>query len=354
MRPLSPLLALTVCLAVVGPGSGAASAAVSGPQNFPNSKLAEAALKYVGKSRSAQGFNAPGQCIVWVRSWVREAGGYLAAGYGPLTDFKKSPAREVSAGEATRGDVFQISLGDTFNGSPHTGVLLGPRRPDGAFAVIEGNVPAGSGRVVKQLARTLAAPRRHRLTFWRFGKVATKDRDRDRDGVPDKQDKCPGKKGPRSNRGCPPRPRPERLTVRGTYTPISGDFNGDGNGDILWYGPGEAADSLWYGGPGQGQFAYLPTTVKGTYTPISGDFNGDGNGDILWYGPGEAADSLWYGGPGQGQFAYLPTTVKGTYTPISGDFNGDGNGDILWYGPGEAYDTIWFGRADSGSFASPG
>jgi hypothetical protein len=54
---------------------------------------------------------------------------------------------------------------------------------------------------------------------------------------------------------------------------------------------------------GQGQFTTaVPVTVNGTYTPFSGDFNGDGFDDVFWYGPGGGRDSLWYGQAGLGSF----------------------------------------------------
>lgn len=90
---------------------------------------------------------------------------------GPVTAYTSSPAVEVPLGEATRGDVFQISQGDTYYGSPHTGVLLGARRADGQFDTVEGNIPQGSGRVV-QRTRALSAPSGHQLRIWRFGRVA--------------------------------------------------------------------------------------------------------------------------------------------------------------------------------------
>ena len=37
------------------------------------------------------------------------------------------------------------------------------------------------------------------------------------------------------------------MNVTGTYEPLLGDFNGDGENDIFWYGPGAANDALWYG-----------------------------------------------------------------------------------------------------------
>jgi hypothetical protein len=36
--------------------------------------------------------------------------------------------------------------------------------------------------------------------------------------------------------------------------------------------------------------------VNGTYTPLSGDFDGDGFGDVYWYSA-TGADPGWWGSP---------------------------------------------------------
>jgi len=144
------------------------------------------------------------------------------------------------------------------------------------------------------------------------------------------------------------------VNVKGTYTPLTGDFNGDGRSDVFWYGPGDSHDSLWYGRSEVGEFTAAAVNVKGTYTPLSGDFNGDGRSDVFWYGPGDSHDSLWYGRPNVGDFkTAVPITVKGFYTPITGDFNGDGRSDVFWYGPGDSRDSLWYGQAQLGSFLQP-
>jgi hypothetical protein len=134
----------------------------------------------------------------------------------------------------------------------------------------------------------------------------------------------------------------QSTNVSGTYSPVVGDFGGDGYDDILWYGRGTAADSLWKGSAA-GTFTVVQTRIDGTYTPIGGDFDGDGRGDILWYGLGTAADAMWFGVAGGG-FEPGAVDVSGTYTPRVGDFDGDGHDDIFWYGPGTARDGLWFGR----------
>jgi hypothetical protein len=139
------------------------------------------------------------------------------------------------------------------------------------------------------------------------------------------------------------------VNVKGTYTPLSGDFNGDGYDDVLWYGPGAASDSLWYGGPFG--FRVAGVSVKGTYTPVVGDFTGNGRDDILWYGPGSASDAMWLGRTdGWGK---ATTVVNGTYTPLGGDFDGDGDGDVFWYGPGTAGDSLWLANGHGETTFTP-
>ncbi|MGQ0434863.1 MAG: FG-GAP-like repeat-containing protein, partial [Microthrixaceae bacterium] len=84
-------------------------------------------------------------------------------------------------------------------------------------------------------------------------------------------------------------------------------------------------------------------SVTGTYTPIPGDFNGDGAADIFWYAPGTAPDPLWLSNSNS-TFTSAPQSVSGTYTPIPGDHDGDGTTDIFWYAPGTAPDTLWLDR----------
>jgi len=132
------------------------------------------------------------------------------------------------------------------------------------------------------------------------------------------------------------------VAVNGAFTPLSGDFNGDAYGDVLWYGPGTATDRLWLGSANG--FANRTVTVNGNYRPVVGDFNGDDRSDVFWYGPGGATDSVWYGLT-TGGFLSKSFTVGADYQPIAGDFDGDGEGDVLWYGAGAAVDNLWRGTS---------
>src|SRR5208282_151976 len=117
------------------------------------------------------------------------------------------------------------------------------------------------------------------------------------------------------------------------------DFNGDGKSDILWRDTsGDVA--IW---EMNGTTILNPTatyvatvsTASGWTIVGTGDFNGDGYGDILWRDTsGDVAIWLMNGttilNPTTSYVATVPTasgwTIVGT-----GDFNGDGKTDILWH-----------------------
>lgn len=144
----------------------------------------------------------------------------------------------------------------------------------------------------------------------------------------------------------------DSVTMSGTHLPISGDFDDDGRGDVFWYGVGSNSDTMWYGNANRTFTTVTPTAVNGTYIPLSADFDGDGNSDIFWYGVGSDTDYLRYGTNTRGDFDNESVdSVDGTYQPFTGDFDGDGRGDIFWYRPGSSSDYIWFGTAGR-SFSS--
>lgn len=181
------------------------------------------------------------------------------------------------------------------------------------------------------------------------------------------------------------------VAVNGTYRPIVGDFFGTPNGldDIIWYAPGVATDHVWRTGESDDAVfttQVLPRQVKGTYTPIVGNFGGDARDDILWYAPGPAADGLWIsdgttfsaqtltvngayipavldddsgyddviwarpsGGAGGGLWTFHPNgyTAKSITSPVgsrplTGRFNDGGCADVFWYAPGPVTDEVWY------------
>lgn len=135
------------------------------------------------------------------------------------------------------------------------------------------------------------------------------------------------------------------------WIPLVGDFDHDGRSDVFWYGPENVIDRVWYGNTTRTFTSKSFTVSASTARPVTGDFDGDGYADIFWYNPGATADSVWYGRTGR-VFTSKAFTVNGTsYQPVAGDFNGDGEDDIFWYGPGSAGDMLWSGRTTR-TFAS--
>ena len=123
-----------------------------------------------------------------------------------------------------------------------------------------------------------------------------------------------------------------------------GDFNGDGNTDILWRNTttGDTYIYLMDGATvlaGSGYSRNVPTA----WSPVGvEDFDGDGKADILWRN-GTTGDTYFYlmngltiSGEGYGRNVPLAWSVAGV-----GDFNGDGKADILWRN-GTTGDTYFY------------
>lgn len=133
----------------------------------------------------------------------------------------------------------------------------------------------------------------------------------------------------------------------------TGDFNGDGRTDILWRQTGgQLTDWL---GTGTGGFTQNSTAFS-TFVPTNwtvvatGDFNGDGNTDLLWRSDtGQLTDWL---GASTGGFTVNSSNMSqlvATSWQVAGvgDFNGDGKDDILWrHDDGQM--TEWLGTSVGG------
>ena len=184
-----------------------------------------------------------------------------------------------------------------------------------------------------------------------------------------------------------------RLSVGGTYIPVTLDADGNGLTDVFWYAPGPAADYLWLmrnagghrsvrlpvgghydhvialdaDGDGRddllfyasnGATSYLLTSRgDGTFTshtirpgaglvPLVGDFDGDRRDEIFWYGPGARPDAIWHWA-GSGP-TIEAVNVGGVYRPFVGDFDNNGRDDIFWYNPGAGSSFAWLHRGAGG------
>ena len=155
------------------------------------------------------------------------------------------------------------------------------------------------------------------------------------------------------------------ITQLGTAPPVqaTGDFDGNGHVDLLWFNaPVQApglADGVWTAATAEAR--KIPPIGLGTIPPFSidfgfvgpGDFNGDGRDGALFRGTGNATVGTFLVqeptgvASNNGQMPTQPITFRdpGASWSVLGlaDFNGDGRTDILWQHSGST------GEADARS-----
>lgn len=124
-----------------------------------------------------------------------------------------------------------------------------------------------------------------------------------------------------------------------------GDFNQDGNTDILWRDASAALTDVWFmnGATLLSSSSIFP--ALGADWQISGtaDFNQDGKTDIIWRNPTAALTDIWFM---NGTTLLSSTTLTdqvgiGWEIGAVGDFNRDGNPDLLWYNRGASILGFW-------------
>ncbi|WP_051820905.1 FG-GAP-like repeat-containing protein [Streptomyces flavochromogenes] len=154
----------------------------------------------------------------------------------------------------------------------------------------------------------------------------------------------------------------------------TGDFNGDGVGDIAaFYGYEDGRMNLrtWLGkGDGNFNAPFVSWQVPAGHWNFdaihvqSGDFNGDGRDDIAtWYAYGDGSDKLFtFTADVRGGFNYPFSSfyrADGWYAPnmkfTSGDYNADGRDDIgVFYGYDNGDTTLFtFTAKPTGAFNEP-
>lgn len=124
---------------------------------------------------------------------------------------------------------------------------------------------------------------------------------------------------------------------------------GGGYDEVFWYAAGAAPDRVdrfsWPASPGGLSITSRPITVSGTYTLATGDFDGNGQADVLFYSPGPQRDSIWFTqGTAAGSTGSRPSVfyVDSTYTPFAANFTGTEQRDeILYNANGAAGDVLW-------------
>jgi hypothetical protein len=125
----------------------------------------------------------------------------------------------------------------------------------------------------------------------------------------------------------------------------TGDFNEDGQEDILWRNQSNGNNTLWLmAGATYTGTAGLPAEPDPAWAICgTGDFNADGQIDILWRNSATGSNKVWLlsgiakvGELKLPEFADPDWDISGT-----GDFNHDGYVDILWRNSFTGKNKVW-------------
>jgi hypothetical protein len=124
---------------------------------------------------------------------------------------------------------------------------------------------------------------------------------------------------------------------------LTGDFNGDGTSDALWFNPATSNVDIWSIQNGQWAGSSDVGAHPAGYQPAAaGDFNGDGTDDVLWFNPATSDVGIWEISNGQ----WAGSTHVGSHPPGytvagAGDFNNDGTSDVLWHNAATGDTEVW-------------
>jgi hypothetical protein len=144
----------------------------------------------------------------------------------------------------------------------------------------------------------------------------------------------------------------------------TGDFNADGQADLLWRHATSGENVVW--------FLNGVDLIGGTFTTPSaltdvrwkmvgtGDFNLDGGPDILWRHDTSGENVLWYmnGTALAGGTFTTPAALADVRWKMAGvgDFNGDGKPDVLWHHTTAGQAVLWYMDGSvlvGGTFTNP-
>jgi peptidyl-Asp metalloendopeptidase len=120
-----------------------------------------------------------------------------------------------------------------------------------------------------------------------------------------------------------------------------GDFDGDGNSDIVWRNDVSGANSIWRSG--NSSTSQAVTSVAGQAWAVVGaaDFDGDHKSDLLWRNFVTGTNAIWKSGNSATPMAMNGISGNAWTIVGAGDFNGDGKADVLWRNTTTGQNAIW-------------
>lgn len=138
------------------------------PHNFNVEAAIAQARSEIGTSR-ATGWSAPGECIMSVMRWVKDAGGAnWIGGSDPVSAY--TGATRLTIAHAQPGDIVQyesIDYPTSWASGVHT-LLITRVNGDGTFEIVQSNVPGGSGLVTEVTDWVPAPPAGFQAVVWRL------------------------------------------------------------------------------------------------------------------------------------------------------------------------------------------
>jgi hypothetical protein len=126
---------------------------------------------------------------------------------------------------------------------------------------------------------------------------------------------------------------------------------------MLWQNSSNGDRSIWLmtGSSWDGSYALLPRVVTAWSIAATGDFNDDGDADIVWQNTVTGDRSIWFmnGNSWEGDYALLPQVATEWSIAGAGDFNSDTKPDLVWQNTTTGDRSIWFldGATWDGSYA---
>ena len=325
-----------------------------------------------------------GQCRVWAGNVVNavlasngigaRVGGYGSPGGAYFGAYQNAGGFLIGINDGQPGDLIQIvnsaqKNSDYPSGGLHTAIIVARTGTAGTYTVRDSNWGTPPELIHEHAfaPAQFAGANNASPYIWRFGTIPTGpgDTDTDGDGVPDASDHCPTvPAGPRPDPESPGCPLPtNRLfaaawatttsddavtdLVRTSfafggagYTPVVGDWNGDGIDTPGVYAPSTGQWVLTNSPrPDQNPTDRISFAFGGAgYTPVVGDWNGDGIDTPGVYAPSTAQWVLTNSPrPDQNPTDRITFAFGGAgYTPVVGDWNGDRTDTPAVYAPSTA------------------
>lgn len=127
----------------------------------------------------------------------------------------------------------------------------------------------------------------------------------------------------------------------GPFEAHPGDFDGDGQSDILWRSNGTGENMVWRSANNSTPQAIANVTDLDWTIAGVGDFNGDAQRDILWRNIETGVNTIWRSANKSTQQGVVRVADVDWEAAGIGDFNGDGRSDILWRNIETGVNTIW-------------